>query len=81
MTDNLFGTDGIRGIAGEFPLDEITLIKLGQVIGSLAANPRIAIGRDTRESGVAIEKHLARGLAKKAQIYSSGLFPLPAWLT
>ena len=83
MTGNLFGTDGIRGMAGKFPLDEVTLIKLGQVIGSLAANPRIAIGRDTRESGVAIEDHLARGLAKKAQIYSSGVIPTPglAYLT
>lgn len=83
MTGNLFGTDGIRGIAEEFPLDEVTLIKLGQVIGSLAANPRIAIGRDTRESGVAIENHLSRGLAKNAQIYSSGVIPTPglAYLT
>jgi phosphoglucosamine mutase len=83
MADNLFGTDGIRGMAGEFPLDEGTLIKLGQVIGSLAAKPRIAIGRDTRESGVAIENYLARGLAKKAQIYSSGVIPTPglAYLT
>jgi phosphoglucosamine mutase len=83
MTGNLFGTDGIRGMAGEFPLDEVTLIKLGQVIGSLAVNPKIAIGRDTRESGVAIENHLVCGLAKKAQIYSSGVIPTPglAYLT
>jgi phosphoglucosamine mutase len=83
MTANLFGTDGIRGIAGEFPLDEVTLIKLGQIIGSLIPNPRIAIGRDTRESGEAIENHLARGLAKKAQIYFCGVIPTPglAYLT
>lgn len=83
MTGNLFGTDGIRGRAGEFPLNELTLIKLGQVIGSLTAKPRIAIGRDTRESGIEIENHLARGLAKKAQIYSSGVVPTPglAYLT
>jgi phosphoglucosamine mutase len=83
MAGNLFGTDGIRGTAGEFPLDEVTLIKLGQLIGNLASNPRIVIGRDTRESGAAIENHLARGLAKKAQIYSSGVIPTPglAYLT
>ena len=34
MNANLFGTDGIRGVAGEFPLDENTLVKLGRVIGS-----------------------------------------------
>jgi phosphoglucosamine mutase len=83
MANNLFGTDGIRGLAGKFPLDEVTVIKLGQVIGSLAANPKIVIGRDTRESGVAIEDQLARGLAKKARIYSSGVIPTPglAYLT
>jgi phosphoglucosamine mutase len=83
MTGKLFGTDGIRGMAGEFPLDEATLIKLGHIISSLAANPRIAIGRDTRESGVEIEKHLARGMAGKAQIFSSGVVPTPglAYLT
>jgi phosphoglucosamine mutase len=83
MASNLFGTDGIRGMAGEFPLDEATLINLGHIIGSLAATPRIVIGRDTRESGMAIENHLARGLAKKVQIYSSGVIPTPglAYLT
>ncbi|MEI6613412.1 MAG: hypothetical protein WCL37_00815 [Chrysiogenales bacterium] len=77
MSGNLFGTDGIRGRAGEFPLDEVTLVKLGQVIASLVANPRIVIGRDTRESGATIEDHLACGLANKAQIYSSGVIPTP----
>ena len=83
MTANLFGTDGIRGTAGEFPLDETTLIKLGQVIGSLAKSPRIIIGRDTRESGATIETHLARGLAKTAHVYSSAVIPTPglAFLT
>jgi phosphoglucosamine mutase len=83
MTANLFGTDGIRGVAGEFPLDEATLVKLGQVIGSLTESPRIVIGRDTRESGAMIETHLARGLAKTARIYSSAVIPTPglAFLT
>jgi phosphoglucosamine mutase len=83
MTGSLFGTDGIRGLAGAFPLDEATLVKLGHVMGSLAANPRIAIGRDTRESGTAIEAHLARGLAKRAEVHSCGIIPTPglAFLT
>jgi phosphoglucosamine mutase len=83
MKGNLFGTDGIRGLAGEFPLDEVTLVKLGQVIGSLAADQKIAIGRDTRASGPAIEEHLARGLGKKTRVYSSGVIPTPglAFLT
>ncbi len=83
MTGRLFGTDGIRGLAGAFPLDEATLNKLGHVVGSLAANSKIVIGRDTRESGTAIEKQLARGLAKKARVYSCGVIPTPglAFLT
>jgi phosphoglucosamine mutase len=83
MTGSLFGTDGIRGTAGVFPLDEGTLIKLGQIIGSLATDPKIAIGRDTRASGGAIEDHLTHGLAKKARIYSCGVIPTPglAFLT
>lgn len=83
MTGSLFGTDGIRGLAGAFPLDESTLVKLGRVMGSLAARPRIAIGRDTRESGAAIEGQLARGLAGKAEYFSCGIIPTPglAFLT
>jgi phosphoglucosamine mutase len=91
MMGGFFGTDGIRGRAGEFPLDEATLIKLGQVIGSLAAaagstpghGARIVIGRDTRETGPAIENHLACGLARKAAVFSAGVIPTPglAYLT
>jgi len=91
MIRQLFGTDGIRGRAGEFPLDEATLIKLGQVIGSLAATAgskpghgaRIVIGRDTRQSGAMIEKHLASGMARKAEVFSVGVIPTPglAYLT
>jgi phosphoglucosamine mutase len=83
MTANLFGTDGIRGTAGEFPLDEATLVKLGRVMGSLAPDARIVVGRDTRESGAAIECHLASGMARKARFHSAGVIPTPglAYLT
>src|SRR5438132_2962063 len=56
----LFGTDGIRGEAGRFPLDPSTVRVIG---GSLARHlaehtrvPRIVTGRDTRESGASIER-------------------------
>ncbi|HSQ35000.1 MAG TPA: phosphoglucosamine mutase [Candidatus Binatia bacterium] len=83
MSGNLFGTDGIRGLAGEFPLDETTLGKLGRVLSSLALGPGIAIGRDTRASGATIETHLARGLGKKTRRYSCGVISTPglAFLT
>src|SRR5262245_60045452 len=85
----LFGTDGIRGLAGEYPLDPITVSLIGR---SLASNiqrargraARIIIGRDTRESGPAIEKALAEGaLAEGAQVESAGVTRTPgvAYLT
>ena len=67
MTDlKLFGTDGIRGVANEFPLtpEFITRIgsAIGQVLGREATRPRALIGRDTRQSGAMIENALAAGL-------------------
>ena len=65
----LFGTDGIRGVAGQFPLDEPTVVRIGRALTeSLLAvkggPPRIVIGRDTRESGPSIEAALARGIVE-----------------
>jgi subtilisin family serine protease len=62
----LFGTDGIRGVAGQFPLDERTVAIIGRSLvlnlaRELGRAPRILIGRDTRESGPQIEFALARG--------------------
>ncbi|HYV86399.1 MAG TPA: phosphoglucosamine mutase [Patescibacteria group bacterium] len=65
----LFGTDGVRGVAGEFPLDPPTVARIGQaLVDVLAAGdgpPRVLIGRDTRESGPAIEDALARGIESR----------------
>ena len=62
----LFGTDGIRGAAGEFPLDEGTVARVGaaiaHVLGAPQRRPKILIGRDTRESGAWIEETLARSI-------------------
>src|SRR5258708_37205917 len=60
-----FGTDGIRGRAGEAPLDPATVQKIGRaIVRALGiSEPRVLIGRDTRESGPGIEQHLAPGLA------------------
>ena len=57
----LFGTDGVRGVAGEFPLDEHTIGVLGYSLATrmrekLGREPRLVTGRDTRESGQWIEK-------------------------
>ena len=66
----LFGTDGIRGVAGEPPLDPRTISALGRALGKdliargLGECP-VLIGMDTRESGPGIAAQLARGLASE----------------
>lgn len=87
MAKKLFGTDGIRGIPGEYPLDDTTLERVGQALGKYlrehGARPRVLIGRDTRESGTHIADLIARGLAVAgAEPVSAGVLPTPgvAWL-
>ncbi|MBI2822247.1 MAG: phosphoglucosamine mutase [Acidobacteria bacterium] len=63
----LFGTDGIRGVAGEYPLDEKTVFRVGVALGEFLRDagqqPRVVIGRDTRASGVWVESTVIDGLA------------------
>jgi len=79
----LFGTDGVRGTAGRFPLDPPTVRRLGAALvralphGIDAA--RLIVGRDTRESGTWIEAELAHGAAGEgAAVTSAGVVPTPA---
>ena len=66
MSDKLFGTDGIRGIANQFPLTPEFVVHLGGAIGAVLKHdherPMAIIGRDTRLSGTMIESALAAGL-------------------
>jgi len=66
----LFGTDGMRGLAGEFPLDEKTILSLARSLArqfreKLGRAPRFITGRDTRESGAWIEKAFHAGAASE----------------
>ena len=79
----LFGTDGIRSVAGQYPLDRPTAQALGrELIGLLETEglePRILIGRDTRESGPWIEKALASGVESAGgEAVSAGIVPTSA---
>jgi phosphoglucosamine mutase len=79
----LFGTDGIRGVAGIAPLDATTIYAAGLALGhslrDIAANPRALIGRDTRESSPWIAAMLAAGLRKAgAEVESAGVVTTPA---
>jgi phosphoglucosamine mutase len=67
MGKQLFGTDGIRGVAGEYPLDPRTIHAFGIALAGAARHlhpdPEIVIGMDTRESGPWIAEQVAGGLA------------------
>jgi phosphoglucosamine mutase len=77
----LFGTDGVRGVAGASPLDPPTIARLGAAIVRVrpfARAARLVVGRDTRESGEWIERELARGAASEgAHVTSAGILPTP----
>jgi phosphoglucosamine mutase len=78
----LFGTDGIRCEAGQFPLDPATVTAIGFSLAShLAASgakPRIITGRDTRESGASIEQALIDGASRAgAECLSAGVITTP----
>lgn len=66
MGKQLFGTDGIRGVPGEYPLDDATLYWCGRALGVYlrrqTSEAHVLIGMDTRESGSHIAGQIAGGL-------------------
>ena len=79
----LFGTDGVRGKAGAYPLDVPTVRRLGgalaRALGRGHGPIRFLAGRDTRESGGWIERELAFGIRSQgATLTSAGIIPTPA---
>ena len=82
MARHLFGTDGIRGTPGVAPLDEATLIAIGQALGShlrkKQPRPRILIGMDPRLSSPQLAQQIARGAAAAgAEIAFAGVISTP----
>ncbi len=81
--EKLFGTDGIRAKAGEFPLDGETVEIVGKSLArrfaeKLGRAPRFVTGRDTRESGAWIEKRFHKGAdSESASCESAGVIPTP----
>jgi phosphoglucosamine mutase len=89
--NHLFGTDGVRGKAGDPPLDVPTIRRLGaalvRVLRSVSSERhesngpviRVLAGRDTRESGGWIERELALGIRSQGgTLTSAGIIPTPA---
>jgi phosphoglucosamine mutase len=84
----LFGTDGIRGVAGEYPLDAATVYAFGAALGGDARKassaPEVLIGIDTRESGLCLAETVAAGLESRGvRVRYAGVVTTPgvAWLT
>ncbi len=79
----LFGTDGIRAVAGESPLDARTIFAAGLALGhslrKTGGAPSVILGRDTRESSPWIAATIAAGLREAgAKVESAGVVPTPA---
>lgn len=81
--EKLFGTDGIRAVAGQSPLDYSSVYALGKALISLLEEeelkPRVIIGRDTRESGEWLEQALFQGINEgQGEAVSVGIIPTSA---
>ncbi|MDF1751558.1 MAG: phosphoglucosamine mutase [Verrucomicrobiales bacterium] len=82
----LFGTDGIRGKAGLYPLNAATVLKLGQAAADVLLSesdssdwPLVVIGKDTRQSGDMLETAIAAGLnSRGVDVRLAGVIPTPA---
>jgi phosphoglucosamine mutase len=80
MTRELFGTDGVRGVAGEFLTAELALaLARAATIHTRAERPQVLIVRDTRESGEMLEAAVAAGVsAAGGDALLGGVLPTPA---
>ncbi len=88
MTRKYFGTDGIRGTVGEYPITPDFMLKLGWAMGRVlkreSGRARVLIGKDTRISGYMFESALEAGLsAAGVDVALLGPMPTPgiAYLT
>ena len=83
----LFGTDGIRGVANEYPMTPEMALKVGQAVGLHFGGTKgsaVLIGRDTRISGQMIESALVAGCCSVGlDVMRAGIVPTPgvAYLT
>ena len=79
MSTVLFGTDGVRGVPGTPPLDGVTIACVGAALTEeLGGAPRIACGRDTRDTGGWVEERFAAGVrARGGSPVDIGIMPTP----
>jgi phosphoglucosamine mutase len=78
LARSYFGTDGVRGIVGEFITPEL-VERLGKASAQWSGRGRVFIGRDTRSSGEELEEAFARGVASAGgSAVLAGVVPTPA---
>jgi phosphoglucosamine mutase len=78
----IFGTDGIRGVANEFPMTAEIALKLGQTIGHVIKTDhqggRVVVGKDTRLSGYMLEYAIVSGICSMGvDVMLVGPLPTP----
>lgn len=86
MKQNIFGTDGVRGLVNSEPMTAGTALKLGQALGcvikkhqTFQGRPKVVIGKDTRLSGYIFESALQAGLCSMGiDVLLMGPIPTPA---
>lgn len=81
MSRTLFGTDGVRGIAGQYPLDAPGSFKIGRAVGTHFAESgqSVVLGYDPRESSEEIASNLIAGLNEAGvNVVNVGVLPTPA---
>ncbi|HUY85030.1 MAG TPA: phosphoglucosamine mutase [Candidatus Dormibacteraeota bacterium] len=86
MSRELFGTDGVRGLFGQYPIDRDGAERIGRAVGTQFANAgqRIVVGRDPRQSSEELSEALCKGLAAVGvNVVLAGVLPTPglAYLT
>ena len=82
MARRYFGTDGVRGVVGEFITPEL-VERLGRAAALWTGAAKVFVGRDTRASGVELEEAFARGVVSAGgDCILGGVLPTPAvaWL-
>ena len=80
VTRELFGTDGVRGLAGQYPLDEQGAQRIGMAIGAHFGQPgqTVVIAWDPRESSGSLVANVTEGLVKTGlNVVSAGVMPTP----
>jgi phosphoglucosamine mutase len=76
----LFGTDGIRGVANEYPMTVEMAMRVGRAVATVFKNrsekPKIIIGRDTRLSGQMLESAMIAGICSAGGVFLHPALPL-----